>query len=122
MLRDLLSDRMAVPRDWMRVASADRVATVREQIDVEVARLGLARALEVAAEAATKAGSKPRWLAYFVGPLQDARRSPAAQDAWQDGPRSDVWRDGEGRTLEELRRIFPETDGVAPLEGQGVAL
>jgi hypothetical protein len=106
--RDLLADRMVVPRDWLKVASADRASTVREQISTEVTRLGIPRALEVAAEAATKAKGKPRWLAYFVGPLQDATRAACSQDSWQDGPRSEVWRDEKGRTLSDLEAMDPE--------------
>jgi uncharacterized protein YdaU (DUF1376 family) len=101
--RDLLADRMVVPRDWLKVASADRVAEVRGQVNAEVERLGLARALEVAAESASKAKSKPRWLSYFVGALQDARRNASTQDDWQDAPRSTEWRDEQGRTLREIQ-------------------
>jgi hypothetical protein len=81
--RNHLADRIAVPRDWLRVASADRVAQVREQLDSEVSRLGMARAVEVAFEAWVKSQKKPQWLAYYVGPLQDAPRHAASQDAWQ---------------------------------------
>ncbi len=70
--RDALADRMAVPRDWLRVAQADRAVEVREQVSREVERLGMHRAVEVAFEASLKAKRKPQYLAYFVGSLQDA--------------------------------------------------
>lgn len=94
-LRDALSDRMAVPRDWMRLSRPEDAEATRGMLDAEVERLGLARAVEVAAEAASRAKSKPRYLRYFVGPLQDASRNTAPQDAWQgespQAPGSAAW-------------------------------
>lgn len=110
--RDALSDRMAVPRDWMRLSRPEEAEATRGMLDAEVERLGLARAVEVATEAATKAKSKPRWLRYFVGPLQEASRSAAPQDAWQDGPRSTEWRDEQGRTLREIQAAEHATGGT----------
>jgi uncharacterized protein YdaU (DUF1376 family) len=106
--RDVLADRMVVPRDWMRLSRPEEAEATRAMLDAEVSRLGLARAVAVAAEAATRAKSKPRWLRYFVGPLQEASRNAAPQDAWQDAPRSEVWRDEQGRTLAEIQAAEPQ--------------
>lgn len=116
LFRDHLADRLGVARDWLRVASADRTATVRDQLDAELGRLGMARALEVAAEAAGRAKSLPRWLAYYLGPLQDASRLSAPQDSWQDGPRSETWRDDQGRSLSDLQDLddLQTSTGVRP--------
>ena len=70
--RDLLAYRMAVPRDWIRLSRPEEAAATREQLNAEVERLGLARAVEVAAAAAARSKNKPRYLRYFVGALQDA--------------------------------------------------
>ena len=85
-LRDSVADRMAVPRDWMRLSRPEDAEATRSMLTAEVERLGMARAVEVCREAAFKAKSKPRWMRYFLGPLQEASRHRVEQDGWQGTP------------------------------------
>lgn len=110
--RDALADRLAVPRDWLRVSRPEEAEATRAMLSAEVERLGMARAVEVAFEAAARAKSKPKWLRYFVGPLQEATRHRVDQDAWQDGPRSKPWTDEHGRTLAEIQAAEAANGGV----------
>lgn len=113
--RDALADRMAVPREWMRLARPDEAQATREMISAEVTRLGLARAVEVAAEAGFKAKSKPRWLRYFLGALQDASRHRVEQDGWQGespaAPGTEAWPEPSPEQIAEWERQAREDLG-----------
>lgn len=89
--RSALADRIGVPADWLRVASAERVATVRDDLERELARVGVAAALEPCAEAAAREqrakGRKPQHLAFYLRIIQDM--TPAGGEA-APGPRRQV--------------------------------
>lgn len=73
--RGALADRLAVPADWLRVASADRVASVRDDLERELARVGIHAAVEASFEAAVREqrGNKrrPQHLAWYLRVIQD---------------------------------------------------
>lgn len=70
-----LADRLAVPADWLRVASAERVAVTRDDLERELARVGIPAAVEACFEAAVReqqAGRrKPQHLAWYLRIVAD---------------------------------------------------
>lgn len=73
--RQALADRLAVPADWLRVASPERVAGVRDDLERELTRVGVLAAVEASFEAAVReqrtGRRKPQHLAWYLRIIQD---------------------------------------------------
>ncbi len=74
--RARLAVRLNRPASWFRLASPDKVAETRELLAAEVRRLGVERAVEIAAARACDQGGVKQWFRWYLGVLQDAERSP----------------------------------------------
>jgi hypothetical protein len=70
-----LAARMVVDAGWLRLASSERVAEVRDTLEREVTRVGVDAAVEAAFAVALrekrKKGKWPQYLALYVGPLSE---------------------------------------------------
>jgi hypothetical protein len=106
-----LAARMVVDAGWLRLASSERVAEVRDTLEREVARVGVDAAVEAAFAVALrekrKKGRWPQYLALYVGPLSEVFGEPAVEAPQVQGPPSFaamVQRAAESIASEPFRR------------------